>query len=80
MGSITEQAEVRQPFTEGVWTNVKLMYDGSTVTAQVDGSSKTAPLQGNINTRYNGIMIGSCHGRGFVGYIDDVHLYRCLLK
>jgi hypothetical protein len=24
------------------------MYDGSTVTAQVDGSSKTAPLQGGF--------------------------------
>ena len=27
---------------------------------------------GHITNRHNGILIGSCNGRGFVGYIDDV--------
>ena len=27
---------------------------------------------GHIALRYHGLIIGSCNGRGYVGYIDDV--------
>ena len=31
---------------------------------------------GHIALRYHGLIIGSCNGRGYVGYIDDVSINK----
>lgn len=75
-----EGVELRIPYREKAWKNVTLAYDGNIVRAQVDEEMSSAPLKGQVTPRYNGLLIGSCNGRGFVGYIDDLRVYRCLLE
>lgn len=77
-GKFPEGVELRLPYAEKKWKNVTMSYDGNMVTAQVDEEFANAPLKGHITTRYNGLLIGSCNGRGYVGYIDDLRLFRCL--
>lgn len=80
LGKTPNQAELRIPYQEKAWKNVTLSYDGNLVTAQVDGDIANAPLTGHVTTRYNGLLIGSCNGRGYVGYIDDLRLFRCITE
>lgn len=79
IGAIPEGVELRIPYAEKSWKNVTMSYNGNVVRAHVDQEIRTAALKGHITTRYNGLLIGSCNGRGYVGYIDDLRLYRCLL-
>lgn len=80
VGKFPEGVELRLPFREKAWKNVTMTYDGNMVTAQVDEEFANAPLKGHVTTRYNGLLIGSCNGRGYVGYIDDLRLFRCLIE
>ncbi|KAH3891475.1 shell matrix protein-like [Dreissena polymorpha] len=79
IGRYPEGVEISIPYREKAWKNVTLAYDGNMVTAQVDEEIKSQPLKGRITSRFNGLLIGSCNGRGFVGYLDDLRVYRCLL-
>lgn len=78
LGKVPEGVELRLPYREKSWKNVTLSFDGTSVIGKVDEEIKTALLKGHITTRYNGLLIGSCNGRSYVGYIDDLRLYRCL--
>ncbi|KAL5016075.1 hypothetical protein ScPMuIL_005664 [Solemya velum] len=70
--------EIRIPFRDQAWKNVTLIYDGSSLRGQVDNDEKSAPMQGNLDIRYSGLLIGQCEGRKFYGYIDELRLYRCV--
>lgn len=77
--TLSEPAEVRLPYQEKSWKNVTLTYNGQELTGQVDNEIKSVPLKGHLSLRNHGFLIGSCNGRGYVGYIDDLRIYRCLL-
>ncbi|KAL3856171.1 hypothetical protein ACJMK2_010954 [Sinanodonta woodiana] len=76
--SMSGPQEIRIPYQEKTWKNVTFVYDGKTLSGKVDEQTQSMPMKGNLGTRFNGFLLGSCNGRGFVGYLDDVRLYRCM--
>ncbi|XP_033747646.1 shell matrix protein-like [Pecten maximus] len=70
--------EIALPYQEKMWKNVTYAYDGSTLTGKVNGEEKSIPLRGNLDIRFSGFEIGMCNGRGYVGYVDELRVYRCV--
>lgn len=71
-------AEIRLPYKDQSWKNVTFVYDGIALRAKVDAEEKAISMKGHLDTRPGGFEIGKCNRRGYVGYIDDLTVHRCV--
>lgn len=77
-----DPAVISVPAVEG-WNDVTLIYDGHTLTGVVENwkglHKSSVSLQGNVERRQAGLLVGSCQGfTSFHGEIDDLSVYKCL--
>lgn len=75
-------AEIRLPYKDQAWKNVTFVYDGIALRGKVDAEEKAIAMKGHLDTRGGGFEIGMCFvrgsRRGYVGYIDDLKIHRCV--
>ncbi|CAC5419280.1 unnamed protein product [Mytilus coruscus] len=71
-------AEIRLPYKDKAWKNVTYVYDGTALRAKVDDEEQAVAMKGHLDTRAGGFEIGMCNRRGYVGYIDDLKVHRCV--
>ncbi|XP_052715982.1 asparagine-rich protein-like isoform X2 [Crassostrea angulata] len=82
----SEMREIAVPYPTKSWKNVTVTYDGKYFKGKVNDREATVQVRGNIESRSEGIYIGQCPRNGpggskraYVGYIDDLKFYKCVL-
>lgn len=82
----SEMREIVVPYPTKSWKNVTVTYDGKYFKGKVNDREATVQVRGNIESRSEGIYIGQCPRNGpggskraYVGYIDDLKFYKCVL-
>ncbi|XP_078337259.1 asparagine-rich protein-like isoform X1 [Crassostrea virginica] len=82
----SQTREITVPYPSKSWKNVTVTYDGRYFKGKVNDREATIQVRGNIESRSEGIYIGQCprsgpsgSKRAYVGYIDDLKFYKCVV-